>query len=110
MCVCAGHDAHTCMHARHMCVCPISSGYLLIVHFTSAQVALLKAKQILRVGTPGATARSEGKKKKKEKKRKREGEKKRKGGGGEKGGKKENRDKKQERQLLFSLSFHPVIG
>lgn len=57
MCVC---DAHTCMHARHMCVCPISSGYLLIVHFTSAQVALLKAKQILRVGTPGATARSEG--------------------------------------------------
>lgn len=109
MCVCAGHDAHTCMHARHMCVCPISSGYLLIVHFTSAQVALLKAKQILRVGTPGATARSEGKKKKK-KTRRRDVEKRREGGGEEKGKKKENRDKKQERQLLFSLSFHPVIG
>ena len=86
MCVCAGHDAHTCMHARHMCVCPISSGYLLIVHFTSAQVALLKAKQILRVGTPGATARSEGKKKKKkpEEEEKKRGKK----VGGGKGGKK----------------------
>ena len=87
MCVCAGHDAHTCMHARHMCVCPISSGYLLIVHFTSAQVALLKAKQILRVGTPGATARSEGKKKKKkknEKERRREEKRRRGGGKGEK--------------------------
>ena len=91
MCVCAGHDAHTCMHARHMCVCPISSGYLLIVHFTSAQVALLKAKQILRVGTPGATARSEGKKKKKknekEKERRREEKRRRGGGKGEKKGK-----------------------
>lgn len=104
MCVC---DAHTCMHARHMCVCPISSGYLLIVHFTSAQVALLKAKQILRVGTPGATARSEGGEKN-EKKRRREEKTRKEGGGGRK--KKENRDKKQERQLLFSLSFHPVIG
>lgn len=104
MCVC---DAHTCMHARHMCVCPISSGYLLIVHFTSAQVALLKAKQILRVGTPGATARSEGGEKKREEETERREDKKR-GGGGRK--KKENRDKKQERQLLFSLSFHPVIG
>lgn len=104
MCVC---DAHSCMHARHMCVCPISSGYLLIVHFTSAQVALLKAKQILRVGTPGATARSEGGEKKREEETERREDKKR-GGGGRK--KKENRDKKQERQLLFSLSFHPVIG
>lgn len=104
MCVC---DAHTCMHARHMCVCPISSGYLLIVHFTSAQVALLKAKQILRVGTPGATARSEGGEKKREEETERREDKKE-GGGGRK--KKENRDKKQERQLLFSLSFHPVIG
>lgn len=104
MCVC---DAHTCMHARHMCVCPISSGYLLIVHFTSAQVALLKAKQILRVGTPGATARSEGGEKNREEETERREDKKR-GGGGRK--KKENRDKKQERQLLFSLSFHPVIG
>lgn len=104
MCVC---DAHTCMHARHMCVCPISSGYLLIVHFTSAQVALLKAKQILRVGTPGATARSKGGEKKREEETERREDKKR-GGGGRK--KKENRDKKQERQLLFSLSFHPVIG
>lgn len=95
------------MHARHMCVCPISSGYLLIVHFTSAQVALLKAKQILRVGTPGATARSEGGEKKREEETERREDKKR-GGGGRK--KKENRDKKQERQLLFSLSFHPVIG
>lgn len=95
------------MHARHMCVCPISSGYLLIVHFTSAQVALLKAKQILRVGTPGATARSEGGEKN-EKKRRREEKTRKEGGGGRK--KKENRDKKQERQLLFSLSFHPVIG
>lgn len=104
MCVC---DAHTCMHARHMCVCPISSGYLLIVHFTSAQVTLLKAKQILRVGTPGATARSEGGEKNREEETERREDKKR-GGGGRK--KKENRDKKQERQLLFSLSFHPVIG
>lgn len=104
MCVC---DAHTCMHARHMCVCPISSGYLLIVHFTSAQVALLKAKQILRVGTPGATARSEGGEKNREEETERREDKKE-GGGGRK--KKENRDKKQERQLLFSLSFHPVIG
>lgn len=104
MCVC---DAHTCMHARHMCVCPISSGYLLIVHFTSAQVALLKAKQILRVGTLGATARSEGGEKKREEETERREDKKE-GGGGRK--KKENRDKKQERQLLFSLSFHPVIG
>lgn len=84
MCVC---DAHTCMHARHMCVCPISSGYLLIVHFTSAQVALLKAKQILRVGTPGATARSEGGEKKREEETERREDKKRGGGREEKKGK-----------------------
>lgn len=90
MCVC---DAHTCMHARHMCVCPISSGYLLIVHFTSAQVALLKAKQILRVGTPGATARSEGGEKN-EKKRRREEKTRKEGGEGGKKRKTEIRNRK----------------
>lgn len=83
---------HACI-SSHMCLSHffwISANCAF--HFCSSDS--FKAKQILRVGAPRATARSE------------DGR-----GDREDGGKKtQSRDKKQERQLLFSLSFHPVIG